>query len=152
MNESYVLKKPNGLMCGYIMARGKKLCIRLSENREDMRLTVLYEDGEQTFDGGFGTWETEKACKEKKLLGAYGVVDGRMVMNTGETAQKAFEKKRTTTDYEKRGPISQFVDRTKNRDERQAKEMAAERRWPPPPCMPGSKYQKGIWIMETEVR
>lgn len=153
MNESYVFKTKNGAACGYIIARGKKLCIRLTENMKNVCLTVLDEDGEQTFDGNFGTEETEKTGRGKKLFGAYGVSDGQLVMDTGETARKAFEKRRLAADCEKKKPVLQPADSMKSEPERQTRKTEkSERRWPPPPCIPGAKYEKGMWIMETEVR
>lgn len=60
MNESFVFKNKKGATCGYIMARGRQLRIRLPEGMEKACLTAVYEDGERNFEGGFDGYETER--------------------------------------------------------------------------------------------
>ncbi|MFR0859403.1 MAG: hypothetical protein ACLSIR_06855 [Christensenellales bacterium] len=43
MNESFVFKNKKGATCGYIMARGRQLRIRLPEGMEKACLTAVYE-------------------------------------------------------------------------------------------------------------
>ena len=138
MNESFVFKNKKGARCGYIMARGKQLRIRLPEGMEKSCLTAVYEDGERNFEGGFDGYETERPNDGGRLIGAYVTADGKMVLDTGTAARKAFENRKATA----------------CRPEKQTqKPETAERRWPPPPCMPGAVYRKGIWeVTKREVR
>mgnify|MGYP004533057533 FL=1 len=146
MNESYVLKTKSGAACGYIMARDEKLRIRLNADGTDMQLTVLYEDEEQTFSCNADGLEIEKPGRRKKLLGAYGTAGEQLAADTGEAARKAFEIRKTEAKREQkihRLHTAQPVQ--ENPEQETQKTKTAERRWPPPPCMPGAKYAKGSW-------
>lgn len=96
MNESFVFKNKNGATCGYIMARGRQLRIRLPEGMEKACLTAVYEDGERNFEGGFDGYETERPNDGGRLIGAYVTADGKMVLDTGTAARKAFENRKAT--------------------------------------------------------
>lgn len=96
MNESFVFKNKKGATCGYIMARGRQLRIRLPEGMEKACLTAVYEDGERNFEGGFDGYETERPNDGGRLIGAYVTADGKMVLDTGTAARKAFENRKAT--------------------------------------------------------
>lgn len=87
MNESFVFKNKKGATCGYIMARGRQLRIRLPEGMEKACLTAVYEDGERNFEGGFDGYETERPNDGGRLIGAYVTSDGKMVLDTGNAAE-----------------------------------------------------------------
>ena len=89
MNESFVFKNKKGATCGYIMARGRQLRIRLPEGMEKACLTAVYEDGERNFEGGFDGYETERPNDGGRLIGAYVTADGKMVLDTGKTEGRA---------------------------------------------------------------
>ena len=95
MNESFVFKNKKGATCGYIMARGRQLRIRLPEGMEKACLTAVYEDGERNFEGGFDGYETERPNDGGRLIGAYVTSDGKMVLDTGTAARKAFENRKS---------------------------------------------------------
>ena len=48
MNESFVFKNKKGATCGYIMARGRQLRIRLPEGMEKACLTAVYKMENET--------------------------------------------------------------------------------------------------------
>ena len=75
------------------MARGRQLRIRLPEGMEKACLTAVYEDGERNFEGGFDGYETERPNDGGRLIGAYVTADGKMVLDTGTAARKAFVRK-----------------------------------------------------------
>lgn len=154
MNESFVFKNKKGATCGYIMARGRQLRIRLPEGMEKACLTAVYEGGERNFEGGFDGYETERPNDGGRLIGAYVTADGKMVLDTGTAARKAFENRKATACRPEKQKAAQNLDFAKEKPEKQTqKPETAERRWPPPPCMPGAVYRKGIWeVTKREVR
>ena len=154
MNESFVFKNKKGATCGYIMARGRQLRIRLPEGMEKVCLTAVYEDGERNFEGGFDGYETERPNDGGRLIGAYVTADGKMVLDTGTAARKAFENRKATACRPEKQKAAQNLDFAKEKPEKQTqKPETAERRWPPPPCMPGAVYRKGIWeVTKREAR
>ena len=119
MNESFVFKNKKGATCGYIMARGRQLRIRLPEGMEKACLTAVYEDGERNFEGGFDGYETERPNDGGRLIGAYVTADGKMVLDTGTAARKAFEnRKATACRPENRRPRRIWILRKRNRKNR----------------------------------
>lgn len=152
MNESYVLKEKNGAVRGYVMARNGRVRVRLPVGEGTARVFLLYDDGSRSFERKLDGTETEHA-KEGRLLGAYVCAEGKLLMETGEAARSAFEQAqrrilpaRTTRKEERRRE-------TENQREwkrESIKTETAERRWPPPPCMPGAKYVNGAWRISEE--
>lgn len=119
MNESFVFKNKNGATCGYIMARGRQLRIRLPEGMEKACLTAVYEDGERNFEGGFDGYETERPNDGGRLIGAYVTADGKMVLDTGTAARKAFENRKATACRPEKQKAAQNLDFAKEKPENQ---------------------------------
>ena len=120
MNESFVFKNKKGATCGYIMARGRQLRIRLPEGMEKACLTAVYEDGERNFEGGFDGYETERPNDGGRLIGAYVTADGKMVLDTGTAARKAFEnRKRRSADGRLRPVcLARYIEKAYGRSQR----------------------------------
>lgn len=137
------------------MARGRQLRIVCRKAWKKACLTAVYEDGERNFEGGFDGYETERPNDGGRLIGAYVTADGKMVLDTGTAARKAFENRKTTACRPEKQKATQNLDFAKEKPEkpRLQKPETAERRWPPPPCMPGAVYRKGIWeVTKREAR
>lgn len=152
MKESYVLKRRNGAVCGYIMARDGQLCARLPDEDGAAQIAAIYEDGIRTFEGKLDGAESAYPSGGKHLLGAYVCSEGKLLMDTGEAARAAFERaEKRQTPESTRKKTEEDGERISARREagHAADEPAAngttERRWPPPPCMPGAKYVNGAW-------
>lgn len=119
MNESFVFKNKKGATCGYIMARGRQLRIRLPEGMEKACLTAVYEDGERNFEGGFDGYETERPNDGGRLIGAYVTADGKMVLDTGTAARKRLKtEKRLPAVRKNRRPRRIWILRKRNRKNR----------------------------------
>ena len=158
MKESYVLKRRNGEARGYVMARDGEVRVRLPNEEGTAKIAVIYADQTQMLEGMLDGLERTYPAAGSRLMGAYVCSGGRLLMDTGEAARRTFERAEEACQSAQR-PEGEREDargedaRTHTRRQTEGDTIeAAERRWPPPPCMPGSKYQKGIWIMEKEVR
>lgn len=142
MKESYVLKRRNGEACGYIMARDKEVRVRLPNEKGTAKMAVIYADQTQTLEGMLDGLERTYPAAGSRLLGAYVCSGGRLLMDTGEAARRAFERAEEACQ-------SAQSPEGKRKDARRQTEgntiEAAERRWPPPPCMPGARYVNGAW-------
>lgn len=162
MKESYVLKRRSGEIGGYIMARNGQLRARLPQGEGTVRIAAVYEDGIRTFEGKLDGLESVYPGSGKHLLGAYVCMGEKLLMDTGETARAAFEEaERQRAHARKPGSTRKSAQEENRRTEmrREAVQVenmetgATERRWPPPPCMPGAKYVNGAWrISQTAVR
>ena len=157
MRESYVLKRRNGEICGYIMARNGQLCVRLPDDKGMAQITAVYADEGRTFEGKLDGSENTYAGSGERLLGAYVCSDGKLLMDTGEAARSAFERaERRKTSVQKpqsalkRNAREEMEQAREQREIREDKTEAAERRWPPPPCMPGAEYVNGAWTIKPK--
>ncbi len=156
MNGSFVLKGKDGAAGGYAMARGGVLRFRLPEDIGGVRLTALYEDGEQAFNGDFGGGEVEQPIGKHALVGAYVSSGGRLLFDTGREARAAFERaaRRSalgqTEAAKPRQSKSIKSASIKEEESRVGPRETAERRWPPPPCMTGAKYVNGRFVLTEE--
>ena len=90
MKESYVLKRRNGEACGYVMARNKEVRVRLPNEKGTAKMAVIYSDQTQTLEGMLDGIERTYPAAGSRLLGAYVCSGGRLLMDTGETARRAF--------------------------------------------------------------
>ena len=156
MNGSFVLKGKDGAAGGYAMARGGVLRFRLPENIGGVRLTALYEDGEQAFNGDFGGGEVEQPIGKHALVGAYVSSGGRLLFDTGREARAAFERaaRRSALGQTEAAKPQQSKSiksaSIKEEESRVGPRETAERRWPPPPCMAGAKYVNGRFVLTEE--
>lgn len=157
MNGSFVLKGKDGAAGGYAMARGGVLRFRLPEDIGGVRLTALYEDGEQAFNGDFGGGEVEQPIGKHALVGAYVSSGGRLLFDTGREARAEFERAarrsalgQTEAAAKPRQSKSIKSASTKEEESRVGPRETAERRWPPPPCMTGAKYVNGRFVLTEE--
>ena len=92
MKESYVLKRRNGEACGYVMARDKEVRVRLPNEKGTAKMAVIYADQTQTLEGMLDGLERTYPAAGSRLLGAYVCSGGRLLMDTGEAARRAFER------------------------------------------------------------
>lgn len=151
MKESYVLKRRNGEACGYVMARDKEVRVRLPNEKGTAKMAVIYADQTQTLEGMLDGLERTYPAAGSRLLGAYVCSGGRLLMDTGEAARRAFERAEEACQSAQR-PEGKRKDargedaRTHAGHQAEGDTIeAAERRWPPPPCMPGARYVNGAW-------
>lgn len=151
MKESYVLKRRNGEACGYVMARDKEVRVRLPNEKGTAKMAVIYADQTQTIEGKLDGMERTYSATGSRLLGAYVCSGGRLLMDTGEAARRAFERaeeaRQSAQRPEGEGKDAHGEDaRTHAGHQGEGDTIeAAERRWPPPPCMPGARYVNGAW-------
>lgn len=92
MKESYVLKRRNREACGYVMARDKEVRVRLPNEKGTAKMAVIYADQTQTLEGMLDGLERTYPAAGSRLLGAYVCSGGRLLMDTGEAARRAFER------------------------------------------------------------
>ena len=132
MKESYVLKRRNGEACGYVMARDKEVRVRLPNEKGTAKMAVIYADQTQTLEGMLDGLERTYPAAGSRLLGAYERAE-----EACQSAQRPEGKRKDA-----RGEDA----RTHARRQTEGDTIeAAERRWPPPPCMPGARYVNGAW-------
>ena len=146
MKESYVLKRRNGEACGYVMARDKEVRVRLPNEKGTAKMAVIYVDQTQTIEGMLDGLERTYPAAGSRLLGAYVCSGGRLLMDTGEAARRAFERAEEVRQSAQRPEGKRKDAWTHARRQTEGDTIgAAERRWPPPPCMPGARYVNGAW-------
>lgn len=149
MKESYVLKRRNGEACGYVMAMDKEVRVRLPNEKGTAKMAVIYADQTQTLEGMLDGLERTYPVAGSRLLGAYVCSDGRLLMDTGEAARRAFERAEEARQFaqrpERKDARGEDVQTHARRQTEENTIEAAERRWPPPPCMPGARYVNGAW-------
>ena len=151
MKESYVLKRRNGEARGYVMARDGEVRVRLPNEEGTAKIAVIYADQTQMLEGMLDGLERAYPAAGSRLMGAYVCSGGRLLMDTGEAARRAFERAEEAYQPAQR-PEGEGQDahgedaraHARRQNEENAIE-AAERRWPPPPCMPGARYVNGAW-------
>ena len=111
-------------------------------------MAVIYADQTQTLEGMLDGLERTYPAAGSRLLGAYVCSGGRLLMDTGEVARRAFERAEEACQSpkgrkEKKKGCAGEDARTHARRQTEGDTIeAAERRWPPPPCMPGSEVCK----------
>lgn len=146
MKESYVLKRRSGEACGYVMARDKEVRVRLPNEKGTAKMAVIYADQTQTLEGMLDGMERTYPATGSRLLGAYVCSGGRLLMDTGEAARRAFERAEEARQSAQRPEGERKDARTHAGHQAEGDTIgAAERRWPPPPCMPGARYVNGAW-------
>ena len=156
MKESYVLKRRNGEARGYVMARDGEVRVRLPNEEGTAKIAVIYADQTQMLEGMLDGLERTYPAAGSRLMGAYVCSGGRLLMDTGEAARRAFERAEEACQPAQR-PEGEGQDacgedaraHTRRQNEENTIE-AAERRWPPPPCMPGARYVNGAWRINQE--
>ena len=147
MDDSFLLRDAEGAACGYIIARGRTLCCRISELAHEGTLYItdrlnriseyaLSGDGQEeyTFDYQGERVQHAAVFEGSKLMGA----------SDWQKAQKAEysrkeQKAEADGDKEKQTPPE-----STNHDVKAWN--WPERRWPPPPCMPEARYEHGHWL------
>lgn len=156
MKESYVLKRRNGEARGYVMARDGEVRVRLPNEEGTAKIAVIYADQTQMLEGMLDGLERTYPAAGSRLMGAYVCSGGRLLMDTGEAARRAFERAEEACQPAQRpegeGQDARGEDaraHTRRQNEENTIE-AAERRWPPPPCMPGARYVNGAWRINQE--
>lgn len=156
MKESYVLKRRNGEARGYVMARDGEVRVRLPNEEGTAKIAVIYADQTQMLEGMLDGLERTYPAAGSRLMGAYVCSGGRLLMDTGEAARRAFERAEEACQSAQRpegeGQDARGEDaraHTRRQNEENAIE-ATERRWPPPPCMPGARYVNGAWRINQE--
>ena len=151
MKESYVLKRRNGEARGYVMARDGEVRVRLPNEEGTAKIAVIYADQTQTLEGMLDGLERTYPAAGSRLMGAYVCSGGRLLMDTGEAARRAFERAEEACQSAQRpeGEGKDAGTHARCQTEENAIE-AAERRWPPPPCMPGARYVNGAWRINQE--
>ena len=92
MKESYVLKRRNGEARGYVMARDGEVRVRLPNEEGTAKIAVIYADQTQMLEGMLDGLERTYPAAGSRLMGAYVCSGGRLVMDTGEAARRAFER------------------------------------------------------------
>lgn len=151
MKESYVLKRRNGEACGYVMARDKEVRVRLPNEKGTAKMAVIYADQTQAIEGKLDGMERTYPATGSRLLGAYVCSGGRLLMDTGEAARRAFERAEEARQSAQRAEGERKDARGEDARTHESHQAegdtigAAERRWPPPPCMPGARYVNGAW-------
>lgn len=156
MKESYVLKRRNGEARGYVMARDGEVRVRLPNEEGTAKIAVIYADQTQMLEGMLDGLERTYPAAGSRLMGAYVCSGGRLLMDTGEAARRAFERAEEACQPAQR-PEGEGQDACGEDAETHARRQtegdtigAAERRWPPPPCMPGARYVNGAWRINQE--
>ena len=156
MKESYVLKRRNGEARGYIMARDGEVRVRLPNEEGTAKIAVIYADQTEMLEGMLDGLERAYPAAGSRLMGAYVCSGGRLLMDTGEAARRAFERAEEARQSAQRSERERKDARgedAKTHARRQTEGDTigtAERRWPPPPCMPGARYVNGAWRINQE--
>lgn len=171
--SSFVLKQPGGKLAGYLMLSKGNVHVRVTcacsegaqlvltcRKQEVMRKTIERKGSEQVFlDEG------------KVIDGCYGVEGKTLLFTTDEAAREAFMlsvaaeqakkktengremKERPRLDVQKAAEEGQLagedvkIEKLKEpeRPDQEKQYKRAERRWPPPACMPNASYSGGRW-------
>ena len=159
MGNSLLLRDEAGRMSGYVqLCAGALRCRVTAGAAEPMELLVGYADGGgQTFglaaDGGEQTWPVPPCT----LRGACVLSEGHVLCATDEAARLA--GRRALLDRQPGRPCK-AQDSLQESGEREADACVTrkaadevafpQRRWPPPPCLAGARYDGGAWIIRGE--
>jgi len=138
MASSFVLKDTGGKPVGYLQQIGDKIRCRIHANIQQAEMMLLYspEEWVQSILSGNGE-ECEWESGSKTLIGACLMKQGQLFSSTGDEVRRRYlhfacKKGKTEPVLEKQTSVEGFP----------------ERRWPPPPCVPGAKYVSGAWKTE----
>lgn len=74
------------------MARDKEVRVRLPNEKGTAKMAVIYADQTQMIEGKLDGMERTYPAAGSRLLGAYVCSGGRLLMDTGEAARRAFER------------------------------------------------------------
>lgn len=159
MGNSLLLKDEAGRMTGYVqLCAGTLRCRVTAGAAERAELLVGYADGgaqtcDLAADSGEQTWPAASGA----LRSACVLSGGHVLCATDETARAAGWK--ALLDRRPRKP-REAQETPKAHDEQEngacviqkpAEEVTfPQRRWPPPPCLSGARYDGGAWITRGE--
>ena len=159
MGNSLLLRDEAGRMAGYVQLCAGTLRCRVTVGAaERAKLLVCYADGgaqtcDLSEDGGEQTWPAASGA----LRGACVLSGGHVLCATDGAARAAGRK--ALLDRQPRKP-REVQEPPKAHDEQEndvytiqktAEEVAfPQRRWPPPPCLSGARYDGGTWIISGE--
>ena len=159
MGNSLLLRDEAGRMTGYVqLCAGTLRCRVTAGAAERMELLVGYVDGgaqtcDFAVDGGEQTWPAASGA----LRGACVLSGGRVLCATDDAARAAGRK--ALLDRQPRKPRdTQEPPKAHNEQEKGARAvrkpseevLLPQRRWPPPPCLAGARYDGGAWIIRGE--
>lgn len=159
MGNSLLIRDEAGRMAGYVqLCAGTLRCRVTSGAAERAKLLVCYADGgaqtcDLSADGGEQTWLAASGA----LRGACVLSGGHVLCATDDAARAAGRK--ALLDRQPRKPREaqeppQAHDGQENGTcviPKPAEEVTfPQRRWPPPPCLSGARYDGGAWITRGE--
>lgn len=178
MGKSFVMKRPDGSLAGYLMQESDgRTCFRAHALPEEgASLTLVFRNGAQASRAVSGEREAAWTERSGDVEAAFVAKEGKLLMSTGERGRKAYEaalehdeaRRRAAKRREQDTAAGKPADmQEKASDEAPEKEperakpalceeksvpqtvpnvhVLPERRWPPPPCMPGASYEEGRW-------
>lgn len=178
MSRSFVLKRPDGTITGYLVVGQDSLWLRAEGIPADGgELTLLHGAGTQT-RLALASTQQEQALRGGggEITAAYALGGGRVLFATGEEALKlaaralteraarsaaqhtkaaraeaaAGQRGRDADEEPPRNGLRQSDEEKRAGGNGAREETFAQRRWPPPPCVKGAHYADGRWLAFTE--
>ena len=178
MSRSFVLKRPDGALTGYLVEGKDTLWLRAEGIPATGGELTLLDSADTQTHCALAPTQREQALRGggSPIEGAYALGGGRVLFATSddalEMAARALAKQEAAIDAQrtkaKRGEGASFQGgrdadeespcREPRQDERKERagrdgargEALAQRRWPPPPCLKGAYYEGGQWLTVTE--
>lgn len=163
MGKSFVMKRPDGALAGYLMQGDGEIRFRANALPDvGAALTLVFAGGAQERREARGEREMVWPDQGKDVEAAYVAGGETLLMCTGEQGRRAFHaaqarekaRRQEKTQAGRQAPpeTAQEPEAAGSGAQREAKYAMPERRWPPPPCLPGARYRQGGWRTEEAVR
>lgn len=148
-----ILKDSQGCLGGYFLQEESKLVFKSRKGKMDGCQIICVDDsGRRHILTVKDEWnEIPFSETDAQIEAVYGLKENELIWTSGEAAKRAYEAdqavRREQTDADARqtmadAPTGGLPEREIERNPKQA---ISQLRWPPPPCMPGARYEQGLW-------
>ena len=156
MATSFILRNRDGSVLGYLLKREERWWACVKGDGEDAKLILFLGKKERLeFSVVCGEGEQEIGAFAQEVSGGYLMQMGHVLSYFGQItlveAEKdaAMKRDKESKGNAKEGQCKEEGEISANLEEwhveKNAFEQGLQRRWPPPPCMPGARYVNGIW-------
>lgn len=148
-----ILKDSQGCLVGYFLQEESKLVFKSRKGKMDGCQMVCVDDSGRrhilTLKDEWG--EIPFLEPDVQIEAAYGLKGNELIWASGEAAKRAYEADQAARREQANADVRQTMADapTDSLPEREAAENPlqafSQMRWPPPPCMPGARYEQGRW-------
>lgn len=154
-----ILKDPRGCLGGYFLQEESKLVFKSRQGKLDGCQMVCVDDsGRRHTLTVKDEWDEIPFLEpDTQIEAVYALKGNELIWVSGEAAKRAYEADqaahREKADADARqamedAPADSLPERETAENPTQA---ISQMRWPPPPCMPGARYEQGRWRTDDDL-